>query len=275
MRDAEGESVAPFASRVPEEDSTPVRRLTCLFAHPDDETFAVGGTVARYAREGVECHLYCATDGDAGRRSGVEVGGSREALGRRRREELARAARILGFASVHHGAHGDGVLGAVDGDLLVGELVAVLRATRPQVVLTFGPEGAPNAHRDHRAISRAATAAFFLAGNPSAYPEQLEGGREPWRPVRLLYATWKTPAEVAGVRVRGLPIDVVVDVAAERETKREAFRAHETQRDHEARFEELALGRGEAYALAAGRPFPERAGGAPARDLFEGLLDGL
>ena len=60
------------------------RRITCLFAHPDDETFAVGGTVARHAREGVECHLYCATDGDAGRSSGVDVV-SRDALGRRRR----------------------------------------------------------------------------------------------------------------------------------------------------------------------------------------------
>ena len=196
---------------------------------------------------------------------------SRETLERIRREELARAARVLGLATVRCGGHADGALGAVDADLLVGEIVETLRETRPDVVVTFGPEGAPTAHRDHRAISRAATAAYFLAGNPSAYAEQLAGGREPWAPARLLYATWKTPPDGVSVKVHGLPVDVVVNVEAHLARKRSAFLEHATQRQHEASFEKLAMSRGEAYALAAGNPFPRRADGGVARDLFEGL----
>jgi LmbE family N-acetylglucosaminyl deacetylase len=169
------------------------------------------------------------------------------------------------------GRHDDGALGAVDADLLVGEIVEALRDVRPQVVVTFGPEGAPTAHRDHRAISRAATAAYFLAGNPTAYAEQLGGERAPWTPARLLYVTWKTPADGAMVKARGLPVDVVVDVEAQLPRKREAFLAHATQRQHEAGFTALAMHRGEAYALASGRPYPPRSGGRAARDLFDGL----
>ena len=60
-----------------------------------------------------------------------------------------------------------------DPDIVIGEIVALLRRERPDVVITFGPEGAPTQHRDHRAISRLATAAFLLAGTASAFPEQL------------------------------------------------------------------------------------------------------
>ena len=188
-----------------------------------------------------------------------------------RREELARAARLLGITTVRCGGHADGALGQVDADLLVGEIVAMLRETTPDVLVTFGPEGAPTAHRDHRAISRAATAAFFLAGNPSAYAEQLTGGHRPWMPARLLYATWRTPPDGVSVKIHGLPVDAVVRVEAHLARKRAAFLEHATQRQHEASFETLAMSRGEAYALAAGRPFPGRADGGVARDLFEGL----
>ena len=69
-----------------------MRSLVAVFAHPDDETFAIGGTLARYAGEGVRCSLYCATDGDAGRSSGIPVS-SRAELGALRRRELHAAAR--------------------------------------------------------------------------------------------------------------------------------------------------------------------------------------
>jgi LmbE family N-acetylglucosaminyl deacetylase len=273
MRDAGRGSRIP-ASRVPRPAmSSPERSLLFVFAHPDDETFATGGTIARYAAEGVACHLYCATEGGAGKSSGIPVD-SPAALGRLRREELERAARILGLATMRVSRHADGALGAVDADLLVGEIVEVLRDTRPQVVVTFGPEGAPTAHRDHRAISRAATAAWFLAGNPFAYADQLAGGRQPWTPARLLYLTWKAPADGAIVRTQGLPADAVVDVEAHLPRKREAFLAHATQRQHEGNFTALAMHRSEGYALAAGRPFPTRADGRAARDLFDGLGEG-
>ena len=242
------------------------RALAAVFAHPDDETFSLGGTLARYAAEGVRCDLFCATDGGAGRASGVPVS-SPEELAALRREELITAARILGVDELRLPGHPDGRLGAVDADLLVGEVVAFLRERRPQVVVTFGPEGARNAHRDHRAISRAATAAFFLAGLETAYPEQLGERRRPHAPGRLWYVTWKTPPPDAELKVHGLPIAAQVDVGAYLATKRAAFEAHRTQRDHRRRFETVALASAEAFAFAAGAPLQT----TPADDLFAGL----
>src|ERR671914_2636657 len=69
--------------------------VAAVFAHPDDETFSIGGTIATYAARGVRWNLFCATDGDAGRTSGVPVA-SRAELGALRRNELIAAARLLG-----------------------------------------------------------------------------------------------------------------------------------------------------------------------------------
>jgi LmbE family N-acetylglucosaminyl deacetylase len=236
-----------------------------VFAHPDDETFSVGGTLAKLAAGGVHSDLFCATDGDAGKSSGIPVA-SRAELAAIRRGELAAAARILGIASLSTPGHGDGVLRDVDPDRLVGEIVLFLRSHRPDLVLTFGPEGAPTGHRDHRAVSRAATAAFFLAGVPTEYPEQLREV-EPYRATRLYYCTWEPPAADAELRLQGLPLTVRVDVSAYRHTKRLAFHAHTSQRQHERRFEELALKNHECFALAAGTPQPRPV----TEDLFEGL----
>ncbi len=242
------------------------RVLAGIFAHPDDEVFGSGGLFASAAASGVRCALYCATDGDAGRASGTGLD-SREALGRRRREELRAATEILGITTLHMAGHPDGGLREVDADRLTGEVVHFLREQRPDVVVTFGPEGAPNQHRDHRAISRATTAAFFLAGNSSIEPERDATRAAPWQPSRLYYVTWPAPAPNAELPVRGAPMTASVSVAEYIATKRAAFMAHVTQRDHLARFEELGAGPDEWFALAAGLAQP-----APRVDsLFAGL----
>lgn len=240
-------------------------RLACVFAHPDDETFSVGGTVAKAAAAGIRIDLFCATDGDAGKSSGIPVS-SRAELAAIRRTELAAAARILGIASLATPGHPDGMLREVDADRLVGEVVLFLRSHRPDVIVSFGPEGAPTGHRDHRAMSRAATAAFFLSGLPTEYPEQLVEVA-PHSAARLYYVAWDPPAENAELRLQSVPFTVRVDVSAQLETKRRAFVAHASQRQHERRFEELALKDAECFALAAGLPQPR----AVAKDLFEGL----
>ena len=244
-----------------------VRTLAAIFAHPDDETFAIGGTLARYGAAGVRCVLYCATDGDAGRASGLAVA-SRAQLGGLRRMELVAAAQVLGIGAIGHGGHPDGALGRVDADALVGEIVDFLRDHRPDLVLTFGPEGAPTAHRDHRAISRAATAAFFLAGLEHAYVEQLAAGRAPHQASRLYYVTWEPPP-AEGVPVpRGLAPSARV-VLDERllDAKRRAFDAHRSQHELRPRFDELALKPEELFHLASGTPQPQRI----VDDLFAGL----
>jgi LmbE family N-acetylglucosaminyl deacetylase len=242
-----------------------VKRLAAIFAHPDDETFATGGTIARYSAEGVHCSLYCATDGDAGRTSGIPVS-SRAELGALRRQELRAACEVLGIQTLECGGHPDGGLHAVDPDLVIGEIVGVLRRERPDVVVTFGPEGAPTQHRDHKAISRLATAAFLLAGLATAFPEQLGGGVTPFRPRRLCYSTWRPPAPGAEPSTEGQPIGIAVPVKDWLPRKVAAFETHRTQQQHRAHFERLALTDCEYYFVAGGAPAL-----AGADDLFAGM----
>jgi LmbE family N-acetylglucosaminyl deacetylase len=240
-------------------------RLACVFAHPDDETFATGGTLAKLAAANVRTDLFCATDGDAGKNSGIPVS-SRVELAARRRTELAAAAQILGIASLSTPGHGDGILRDVDPDRLVGEIVFFLRRHRPNVVLTFGPEGGPTQHRDHRAISRAATAAYFLAAVPTEYADQIREV-QPHQAARLYYCAWEPPAPGSELMAFSLTATCRVDVAAYLQTKRAAFLAHASQRQHQARFEELAMRPTECFALAAGAPQPQFV----TDDLFDGL----
>jgi LmbE family N-acetylglucosaminyl deacetylase len=157
------------------------------------------------------------------------------------------------------------VLRDVDPDRLVGEIVFFLRRYRPEVVISFGPEGAPTQHRDHRAISRAATAAFFLAGLSTEYADQLREV-EPHSALRLYFCAWDPPDASAELRALSVPVTCRVDVTAYVDRKRAAFHAHASQRQHQARFE-IAMGPLERYGLAAGVPQPA----AVTEDLFDGL----
>ena len=239
-----------------------MRRLAAVFAHPDDETFATGGTLAKYADAGARVTLYVATDGDAGRSSGIPFS-SREELGRIRRTELLAACPLLGVQHVEHGGHPDGALAAADPDLVIGQIVAFLRRERPQVVLTFGPEGAPTGHRDHRAICRFATSAVLLAGT-AAFPEQIESGLARHRPDRLCYVTWPMPFPGDRPAQEGQPIQIRVPIERWYAKKLEAFFAHRTQLDHEAYFRTVALLPTEDYNVVIGEP-------GSGDDVFEGI----
>jgi LmbE family N-acetylglucosaminyl deacetylase len=239
-----------------------MRTLAAVFAHPDDETFATGGALAKYASAGTRVVLYCATDGDAGRSSGIPFS-SREELGRIRRAELLQACKVLGVQRVEHGGHPDGALAAADPDVVIGQIVAFLRRERPRVVLTFGPEGAPTGHRDHRAISRLATSAVLLAGT-AAFPEQLESGLARHRPERLCYVTWPMPFPGDRPAQEGQPIHIRVPIEPWHRTKLDAYFVHRTQLDHEAYFRIVALPPTEDYFVALGPP-------ASGDDLFEGI----
>jgi len=243
-----------------------MRSLSAIYAHPDDETFSGGGTFAKCTAAGVRCTLFCATDGDAGKTSGLAIS-SRAELGRVRRAELKAAADILGFAVVNSAGHPDGGLGGVDQQILIGEVVHHLRRERPQVVITFGPEGAPNTHPDHRVISRVTTAAFFLAANASMFTEQLRDGIGPHQAARLFYVTWPVPADSAVLKTRGSPATVCIDVRAHRGRELAAWRAHASQQALQQRFDETAATDEELFALAAGAAQP-----APMiDDFFAGL----
>jgi LmbE family N-acetylglucosaminyl deacetylase len=137
-------------------------RLMCVLAHPDDESLGTGGTLARYAAEGVETYLVTATRGERGR---FGDGGERpadEIVGRTREAELHAAAKELGLRDVAMLGYPDGRLDAVDPAVAQDAIAEHLRRVRPHVVITFGPEGAYG-HPDHVAISQLTTAAACRA----------------------------------------------------------------------------------------------------------------
>jgi LmbE family N-acetylglucosaminyl deacetylase len=239
------------------------RRIGLVFAHPDDETFCVGGIVAKYAAAGAKIDLFCATDGDAGKAAGIPVS-SRDELASIRRRETRAAADLLGIDVIDFGGYRDGEVERADQTKLIGDIVAFLRRTRPSVVIGFGPEGAPTGHRDHKAMSRATFAAFFLAGLKSAYGDD---GLEPHAADRLFFHAWNFPLPDPKLKIESVATTCSIDVRAFRERKEAAFRAHATQQGSAQAFYNAALVDFEQLALGAGVPQP----GASITDVFDGL----
>lgn len=136
-------------------------RLLGIFAHPDDETFCAGGTLAKYAAGGVEVMVVSATRGDAGQIRDARLA-TRRTLGDVRDRELRAACEALGVQHVECWDFLDGMLREADPRELRGELVDLFSGFRPDVVLTFGDDGAYG-HPDHIAISHATTAAVGQA----------------------------------------------------------------------------------------------------------------
>lgn len=196
--------------------------LLAVTAHPDDESFGPGGTLARCAARGVRVVLLSATRGEAGK-AGDPPLCTREALPRVREAELRRAAAVLGVAEVRFLDYVDGRVDRADAGEAVERIARHMEELGPETVVTF-PPGGVSGHPDHRAVSRFATRAFFLARRR----------RSDGLPGALYY--WTLPAD----RIRDItgtapfhPLDVartaVVDVTETLDRKIEAVACHRTQ----------------------------------------------
>lgn len=172
--------------------------LMAVFAHPDDESFGIGGTLARYGADpGVRVVLVCATRGEAGEISNPGLASS-ERLGEVREQELHCACRTLGVEDLFFLDYRDsGMAGTADNrdpralaqadfDEAVGKIVAHIRREQPDVVVTFDENGGYG-HPDHIAIHHFAKAAFDAAADPAQYEEQIEAGLEPHQASKLYY----------------------------------------------------------------------------------------
>lgn len=137
-------------------------RLMCVLAHPDDESLGTGGTLARYAAEGVETSLITATRGERGRFGGAGEQPGPDVVGRTREAELRAAAGILGIRDLTVLGYPDGTLAAVDPMAAQETIASHLCRVKPHVVITFGPDGAYG-HPDHIAVSQLTTAAVVRA----------------------------------------------------------------------------------------------------------------
>jgi LmbE family N-acetylglucosaminyl deacetylase len=170
--------------------------LLAVLAHPDDESFGMGGTLALYARRGVSVHLVCATRGEVGDVAPHHLQGY-DSVAALREDELRCAAGKLGLAGVHFLDYRDsGMPGSDDNrhpqacaaapmDEVAARIVHYIRKLRPQVLVTFDPIGGYR-HPDHIAVHNATVQAFHLAGDPLACP----GEYAPYQPEKLYFHTF-------------------------------------------------------------------------------------
>ena len=170
------------------------RKILSVLAHPDDESFGMGGTLAKYAASDVEVHLICATRGEAGEVDPEFLEGY-SSIADLRVDELNCAVKELGIEPVHLLDYRDsGMTGSAENensralinaplDQVAGEIADIIREVKPQVVLTFDPIGGYR-HPDHIFIHQAATKAFKMAGDPT-----YSGSQSPYQPASLYYHT--------------------------------------------------------------------------------------
>jgi len=264
-------------------------RLMCVLAHPDDESLGAGGILARYASEGVETSLVMATRGERGWAGEEKDNPGLTALGKIREAELMAAAEILGLREVVFLDYIDGDLDRADPVEAITKIAAHIRRRRPQVVVTFGPEGAYG-HPDHIAISQFTTAAALAAADPE-YPTLPPSS---WHRVSKLYFLEDSEEMIAlyerlfgeitmhvdGIVRRALVwpkwmLTTQVDAEAHWPTVWRAAQCHRTQLAPLA--DKLHTLTEEDHKVLWGRPSFYRAyslvngGRAVERDLFEGL----
>ncbi len=272
----------------PEEETfavTATLKLMAVLAHPDDETLGCGGTLARYSTEGVETHVLTATRGQSGRHGSGEHPG-KEALGRIREAEERKAAAELGVTEVSFLDYVDGELDRADPVEAAAAIAGHLRRVRPQVVITFAPDGAYG-HPDHIAVSQLATAAVIRAADPSHL-----GPGSPHAVSKLYYVAWGEEAwaayqrafktltsKVDGVERRAAPwpewaITTRVDCRPWWPRVWQAVRCHQTQMSIYGALEEL--GEDDHQTLWGNQTFYRafstvNGGRKSERDLFEGV----
>lgn len=181
--------------------------LLAVHAHPDDEASKGAGTIARYDAAGVRTVLVTCTGGEEGDilNPAMDRSEVRDRLEEIRRQELDRAAGVIGYAEVVMLGYRDSGMpdseanadprsfAAAPLDEAVGRLVAVIRRTRPQVIVTYPKEQRYYPHPDHLRVNEISEIAFDAAGDPDRYPE----AGPIWQPLRLCYVQWSTKRVIA------------------------------------------------------------------------------
>jgi LmbE family N-acetylglucosaminyl deacetylase len=267
-------------------------RLLAILAHPDDESLGFGGTLAKYAAEGIETYLVTATRGEAGRFGLLERGDPVE-VGRVREAELRAAAAVLGIREVYVLGYPDGAVDRVPAGNAIRAIVSHIRRIRPDAIVTFGPDGAYG-HPDHIAISQFATAATVCAADCGyRIDDELQtDSLPPHRAGKLHYLAWrnkkweayeaafrKLTSIVDGVQRQAAPwpdwaVTTEIDTAAFWPIVWQAVCCHQTQMSIYERLEDLSeeqqtalWGSQEFYRLYSS----VNGGRKLETDLFEGL----
>jgi len=245
-------------------------RLLTVHAHPDDEASKGAGTTAKYAAEGVRTVLVCCTGGEAGDilNPAVDTPEVRANLHAVRMAELQASVDAIGYSSLHMLGYRDSGMPDTDENKLpdnfanapleeaVGRFVRIIRAERPQVIITYRDEQNFYPHPDHIRVHEISGPAFDAAGDPDAYPD----AGDPWQPSKLYYVSWSI-ARVKALHQayldrgeesaytswfeRGFDTDrkdeftTLIDVSDYLTNRRAALLAHRTQVDPEGHWMRL------------------------------------
>src|SRR5579871_1868114 len=235
--------------------------LMAVHAHPDDEIFSTGGSIAKYGEQGIHTVLVTCTGGEEGEivDPSMTVEDVKPRLGEVRAQELRCAVEALGIETLEMlGYRDSGMAGTpsnenpasfhmADMDEATGRLVRLIRTHRPQVLISYDENGSYG-HPDHIKAHKVTWAAFDAAGDAARYPE----AGPAWQPQKLYkcglaraqFRRWIAAAEELGIDTpwlrqraesdppRGLPdeaVTTVVDITPYLERKAAAFRCHKTQ----------------------------------------------
>jgi mycothiol S-conjugate amidase len=241
------------------------KTILAVLAHPDDESFGLGGTLALCASRGYDTYLVCATRGEVGTVDEEHLNGFND-IAELRTAELNRAAKILGLKEVFFlGYRDSGMPGTQENkhpeaqinhsvDEVAGKVLKYIRLLKPEVVITFDPIGGYK-HPDHIHIHKATVLAFEKAEDASFHPE----AGSPFKPRALYYQVFsrrllrwmvrimpffgRDPTKFGrneDVNLKELaevdfPIHVRVDITPVAEIKREASRQHASQGESQMR----------------------------------------
>ncbi|MCB0101039.1 MAG: PIG-L family deacetylase [Anaerolineales bacterium] len=157
------------------------KKILAVLAHPDDESFGLGGTLAFYAQKGYETYYVCATRGEAGSVDDEYLKGFKDTA-EMRTDELMRAAKELGLKEVHFLGYRDSGMPGMEAnnhpdaqinhpvEEVAGKVVKHIRNIKPDIVITFDPIGGYK-HPDHIHIHKATVLAFANAEDETFHPE--------------------------------------------------------------------------------------------------------
>jgi LmbE family N-acetylglucosaminyl deacetylase len=211
------------------------RTILAVFAHPDDESVACGGTLARLADAGARVVLLCASRGESGSTSDASLVSDGD-LGRVRAQELHNAAAVLGISEVQIFDHPDGDLRWADVPEFHAEIVASIRRYQPDGVITFAEDGL-YWHLDHigvhertytavRSLGADAPPLYYVTMPKGIMREVIEAAiANGWAPADSSF--WGIAPDAFGDAAK--PPTFVVDVRAWVARKLAALRCHRTQ----------------------------------------------
>lgn len=273
-----------------------------VHAHPDDESSKGAGTVARYQAAGVRTVLVSCTGGEEGDilNPAMDKPGVRERMTEIRAAELDAATAIIGYEQVYRLGYRDSGMpgtpsnedprcfGQAPLDEAVGRLVEIIRAERPQVIITYPNEQRQYPHPDHLRVNEISEIAFDAAADPDRFPD----AGPVWQPLKMYYSAWSVrrmwaihnafldqgletpfpPERLERMREqmeKAEPPTTVIDIRGFATVTRRALLAHATQIDPNSRAwfgfppeKDEEIYPYEEYILVrdlTGRPGPQRA----------------